>query len=142
MSDDETHLKLLSIFHYVVGGIMGFFALIPIIHVVFGLLFVFSPDLFEPKGQSPPAIFGWIIAIVGMVAIAVGWTFAGCILATGRFLARRKHYWFCVVIAGIECLMMPFGTALGVFTIIVLMKDSVKARFFPPASESSAAISG
>jgi len=27
--------------------------------------------------------------------------------------------------------MMPFGTVLGVFTIILLMKDSVKAMFAP-----------
>ncbi len=34
-----------------------------------------------------------------------------------------------LVMAGIECLFMPFGTALGVFTIIVLIRDDVKTMF-------------
>jgi len=32
-------------------------------------------------------------------------------------------------VAGAACLMMPFGTVLGVFTIIVLMRESVKEMF-------------
>jgi len=33
------------------------------------------------------------------------------------------------VMAGIECLFMPFGTVLGVFTILVLVRESVKPLF-------------
>jgi hypothetical protein len=32
MANDEQNLKLLSIFHYVVGGIMALFSCFPIIH--------------------------------------------------------------------------------------------------------------
>ena len=31
--------------------------------------------------------------------------------------------------AGIECMFTPFGTVLGVFTIIVLMRPEVKTMF-------------
>jgi hypothetical protein len=31
--------------------------------------------------------------------------------------------------AAIACMLMPFGTVLGVFTIIVLMRPSVKELF-------------
>jgi hypothetical protein len=34
--------------------------------------------------------------------------------------------------AGVECLFMPVGTVLGVFTIIVLVRDSVKELFGRP----------
>jgi hypothetical protein len=34
-----------------------------------------------------------------------------------------------MVIAALLCMFMPFGTVLGVFTIIVLVRDSVKALF-------------
>jgi hypothetical protein len=42
---------------------------------------------------------------------------------------------FCLVMGGVECLFMPFGTVLGVFTIIVLMREPVKQLFGvnPPA---------
>lgn len=31
--------------------------------------------------------------------------------------------------AAVECMLMPFGTVLGVFTIVVLMRESVKKLF-------------
>jgi hypothetical protein len=31
--------------------------------------------------------------------------------------------------AGIECVFMPFGTVLGVFTLVVLTRPSVKPLF-------------
>ena len=52
-----------------------------------------------------------------------------CIFIAGRSLALRKRYSFALVIACIECLFVPFGTILGVFTIIVLSRESVKAFF-------------
>ena len=36
---------------------------------------------------------------------------------------------FCFVIACLACMQMPLGTILGVFTIIVLARPSVKEMF-------------
>jgi hypothetical protein len=36
---------------------------------------------------------------------------------------------FSLVIAGVQCMFAPFGTALGVFTIIVLTRDSVRRQY-------------
>ena len=129
MTQDEDHLKLLSIFHYVVGGLAGVFALIPIFHLVLGLVFIFAPGSFQGKGAPPPVFIGWFFVIFAALFITMGLVLAGFIIATGRFLARRRHYMFCLVMAGIECIFMPFGTVLGVFTIIVLMRESVKEWF-------------
>ena len=52
----------------------------------------------------------------------------------GRALARRTRYWFVFVIACIECLFMPFGTILGVFTLIVLSRESIKNLFLSEPS--------
>jgi hypothetical protein len=129
VTQDEDQLRLLSIFHYVVAGLAALFALFPIFHLVFGLMFILSPQEVEGKGNLPPAWLGWIFVIMASVLMTLGWTFAGFVFAAGRFLARRKRYLFCLVMAGIECIFMPFGTVLGVFTIIVLMRKSVKQQF-------------
>ncbi len=129
MTQDEDHLRLLSIFHYVVGGFLGLFALFPIFHLIFGLLVILAPEQFEGQGAPPPAFFGWIFVIVAVTVITAGWIFAVCVMTAGRFLARRQHYLFCLVMAGVECLFMPFGTVLGVFTIIVLVREPVKQLF-------------
>ncbi len=44
---------------------------------------------------------------------------------SGMFLLRRRHRVFSLVIAGFNCMWFPFGTALGVFTFIVLLRESV-----------------
>ena len=66
-------------------------------------------------------------------SFVLGWTFAVLILIAGRSIALRKHYMFCFVMACVECIFMPFGTVLGVFTILVLNRQSVKELFAPRA---------
>lgn len=137
MKQDEEHLRLLSIFHYVVAGLAALFALFPIFHLIFGIFMILAPQKFGGHGQEQPplALMGWFFVIFASMFITLGWTIAALILTTGRFLARRRHYTFCLVMAGMECLFMPFGTVLGVFTILVLVRESVKPLFgvYPPA---------
>ena len=60
-TDDEQHLRLLSIFHYVVGGLTGLFACFPLIHVALGLAMIFAPQsLSNRPGDQPPAFVGWL----------------------------------------------------------------------------------
>ena len=127
MNKDEEHLRLLSIFHYVVGGIAGFFACIPIIHFSVGIAVL--AGALGGRGEGPPAILGLMFVMMALVFITLGWTLAICLIISGRFLARRKHYKFCFVVACISCAFTPCGTVLGVFTIIVLMRPSVKELF-------------
>jgi hypothetical protein len=131
MTQDEKHLDLLSIFHYVVGGFAGLFSLFPVIHLVLGLMFILAPGKMQGQGEPPPAFIGWFFVIFAAMFITIGLVFTGFVIAAGRSLARRRRYLFCLVMAGIECVFIPFGTVLGVFTIIVLMKDSAKALFSP-----------
>jgi hypothetical protein len=128
---DNEHLRLLSIFHYVKGGISAFFSCIPVIHVVLGLITIIAPHAFGHGGDQPPAFVGWLLLILGVSIILFGWTFATITLIVGRCIARRRHYTFCFVWACVECLSVPFGTVLGVFTILVLNRASVKELFNP-----------
>ena len=129
IDQDAEHLKLLSIFHYVVGGMAALFACIPVIHVILGILLLAMPDKFGHGHDQPPAFVGLLFIIIGGFIILLGWTLGGIIIVTGRSIAQRKRYTFCFVIACIECLFMPVGTVLGVFTILVLNRPSVKQLF-------------
>ncbi len=129
-NQDAEHLKLLSIFHYVVAGMMALFGTFPIIHFLIGLAMV-SGAMVAPRDVAPfPALFGGFFVLVAGGMMLVGWTLAACTFAAGRSLAQRRRYTFCLVMAGIMAAMcMPFGTVLGVFTIIVLLRPSVKEAF-------------
>ena len=137
-NDDSSNIDLLSMFHYIVGGITALFSCIPFFHVFLGLAIVSGKFFHDNKGFAPPAIFGWLFVVIGAVIITLGWSIAVCMLIAGRKLKQRKNRTFCMVVAGIECMLMPFGTILGVFTLIVLNQDPVKAMFVrqnpPPIS--------
>ena len=128
-NEDVKHVELLSMFHYILAGITAFFSCMPIFHLVIGLAMV-SGKLFEDgNGDAPPAIVGWMFVVMGAVFILMGWVLAVCMFMAGKRLKRCTNRTFCMVVAGIECLFMPLGTALGVFSLITLNKDSVKEIF-------------
>ncbi len=126
MTQDEQHVNLLAIFHYVAGGLTALFSCIPLVYVAIGIAIV--SGAFDGE-HAPPRAFGWFFVLFPAVFILGGWTLAGLIIAAGRKLQRRVSRTFCLVVAGVECIVMPFGTVLGVFTIVVLMKDSVQKLF-------------
>jgi len=126
--EDRDQLRLLSIFHYILGGLFALFGCFPIIHVTLGLAIV-SGATSGPGGPGPPPAVGWLFVAIGGVIMLVLWALAGCLLFAGRCLATQKAYTFCFVVACLSCLQMPLGTLLGVFTIIVLVRPSVKALF-------------
>lgn len=130
MSQDEEHLRLLSIFHFVVGGLTALLGCLPVFHVGFGLFFLFGNVDFD--GGAPPEsarIFGGLFVVIGLLVMLFNWTLAGLLIVAGRRLAQRRSHTFCTVVAAIQCVMFPFGTALGVFTLIVLCRPSVKQLF-------------
>lgn len=133
MNKDLDNLKTLSIFHYVVAGVIALFACFPIIHLIIGLSFL-TGAIPEPPSQPnqpdfPIKLFGLMFTIIPLIIIIGGWALAISTFIAGRKLAKQQGYIFCLVVAGILCTFMPFGTVLGVFTIIVLMRDSVKELF-------------
>ena len=123
MNQDEQQLKLLSIFHYVVGGMLAFFSCMPLLHFFIGLAMLTGAI------DDAPSIIGLLFVVISTMFIAFGWILAICLIVAGINLAKRKRYMFCLVIAAIGCIFMPFGTVLGIFTIIVLMRPSVKELF-------------
>jgi hypothetical protein len=139
MNDDNKNLDLLAIFHYIVGGLTALFSCFFLIHVGIGIAMLCGA--FDGK-DAPPRFLGWIFIVFPAVLILAGWLLSGVIVAAGRRLKRRTSYTFCLVVAALECILMPFGTVLGVFTIVMLMKDSVKQMFAGNEAVGAAAAPG
>ena len=137
MNQDTEHLRLLAIFHYVVAGLAALFSFFPLLYTGMGALFIWAAQHPNPKqtGEPPPEFLGWIFIGLGSFFFLLGLVMAFCILIAGRALANRRRYMFAFVIACIECLFMPFGTILGVFTLIVLSRESVKQLFAPASGD-------
>ena len=126
-SADADQLRLISIFHYVVGGIHLFGSSFALIHFVLGLLMILRPGMFG--NNPPPPFLGVLFTAIGGAVIVCGWTLGICTIFSGRCIQRRVRRTFSIIIAAINCALVPFGTALGVFTLIVLMRDSVRRLY-------------
>jgi len=125
-AEDASHLKLLSVFYYVLAA-LGALALL----MVAGLgALVFATA--GRDGHGSAAFGGGDVAVLVVVlALSAALSLAGAILQfmTAQRLRQRRGRGLCQFTAAITCLSFPLGTALGVFTFIVLGRPSVRAAF-------------
>lgn len=132
MNQDIDQIKILAIFHFIVAGIAGLFACFPIFHLMMGISMLaggFFPEAAQVETPFPFGMFGLMFTLIPAAIILFGWAFAISMAISGYFLLQKKNYLFCLVMAGVSCIFTPFGTVLGVFTLIVLMRPSVKELF-------------
>jgi len=129
-STDAQHLRLLAIFHFVVAGLAVLGILFVLLHYTIMSTFLFDPKMFDAakKAPLPPELVPLLKCVylgVGCLIVAAG----VANLLSGFFLRARRHRMFSLVVAGLNCMQVPAGTVLGVFTIIVLSRDSVRALY-------------
>lgn len=124
---DASQLRTLSILYYVFST----FNLVPLL---IGALYAFMGigllnGTLPGNTANQDTASGWVLlglaAAMGFIAI-VGGTLT--VLAARR-LRQRRSLTLCIIVAAVSCMQIPFGTALGVFTLIVLNRPSVKAMF-------------
>jgi hypothetical protein len=131
---DDEHLRLLSVFHFVFAGLalLGI-AFLWLHYFIMSAVFT-NPELWKSQGKAtpPPAEFlgflKWVYVVLGVLMVAAG----VANLFSALFLRRRQHRMFSLIIGGLNCLQIPFGTALGVFTLMVLMRNSVRESYEAP----------
>jgi hypothetical protein len=130
MDEDLKHLRWLGNGYYANAALLFLFGLFPFIHLAIGIALV-SGSFPDPSGKGPPAAFGWIFVAAAAIIILFMQTAAVCNLLAGRFIKQHKNYTFCFVMGAINCMFAPIGLILGVFTILLLLRDPVKEIFKP-----------
>ena len=135
---DKDHLKMLGIFHFVLAGLgLAALAFLALHYLIMSTVFS-NPHIWDQMRDRNgnqvvmpfnPAqfmsVFRWFYLFCGLwgvVSIIVNFM-------AGFRLRQERSRTFLMAVAGFNCLNFPFGTILGVFTIIVLVRDSVRLRF-------------
>lgn len=121
---DEEHLRLLGLYHLVVAGINAV-----VLIVFFVLPLLLGPDFLA--GLNVPVPPGGKAALqehlikgllmVGLVTVILA--------LNGWSIKKRQHYISCLILSCIECLSVPVGMILGVSSILVLRRESVREIF-------------
>ena len=133
MEKDVEHLKLLGIFHYILGGLSllgGLF--IGAYFLVIGFVLMSNPSSSTSSEDSGSAsVAGGILIGVGVVLFLIFVVYGVLtLMAGGKYRKHQGGYWFCFILAIVTLILggIP-GIVLGIFSLIVLSRESVKALF-------------
>jgi hypothetical protein len=133
---DEEHLRLLMWAHYIWAGTIGCFSLFAVIYIGFGAMMAFGGFPPSSNPANDPRLPGLFLIAGGAAFLILGVTMALLMFFAGRSIRDRRRRMFCMILAGLNCLQVPFGTAMGVCTIMVLNRPEVKLLFENPGPPS------
>lgn len=134
---DVEHLRLLHIAFYTMAGMSAFFSLFTMMYMAIGGVIVSGilSGIASTTNNIPPQIgqLGWIFGVIGFFLLAIGVGITVLLFLAGKNLQQRRHRVFCLVMAGLCCLQIPWGTVIGICAINVLNRPSVIALFDGPS---------
>ena len=131
---DDVHLRTLALAYRINAGLAAFASLFGLFYAVLGggisAAIALSPlPAKASAAEAPPALIGWVFVGIGLgvffVMVLLGWLS----WRTAKCLDWRQEKAFCQVVAALNCLHVPVGTALGLCTFLVLARPSVAALF-------------
>jgi hypothetical protein len=143
--DTTAHdLKLLSIGYFIQGGITLCYGLLFFCYVSFAGAMIAAVQRNVNGGGRIPIPAGLLDLILALViAATLAMVVAGaCMLYAGVALRKRRHRMLILVMAALNCLSLPYGTVLGIFTFMVMQRPAAKEIFglapapLPPPRES------
>ena len=126
---DLEQLKVLSVFHFVGVGLAALGLVMVYVHYTFFNQMLSNPNLWKGAANPPtPEMFAPMRWMYGFGAAIVAGT--GVLnFCAARWLRAKKNHLFTIGVAIANCCWFPLGTALGVFTIIVLARESTQALY-------------
>jgi amino acid transporter len=130
--DTTAHdLKLLSIGYFIQGGIVIFSGLVCVgylglIEAVFAS--ARNSTRVDPRNQMPEGILltiGVIVIVIALLTLAFG----ALMLYAAVSLRQHRNRTLVLVMAALNCMAIPYGTVLGIFTFLVLQRAAAKEIF-------------
>jgi len=128
-NNDEQHLNVLSICTFVYAGLVALVGLFFSIYLVLGVFIAGAAATSGGAGAAEAEVMGGVFAVIGLLLMAFAFAKAALLVMSGLGMRRRKRATLSFVTACLCCLNIPLGLTLGIFTILVLNRPSVKALY-------------
>jgi hypothetical protein len=126
---DTEHLRLLRIGYFISAATNLIWVFFPLIYVVMGALIFFGGFNGAKPSEAPPRGIGLVIMSIGIAISLIMAAFTVLKLLTARAIGKRRSKGLIFATAAISCLGVPWGTALGVLTFLVITRPSVASQF-------------
>ena len=121
-------LRLLALLHYLIAALAGFFALLPVVYLGMALAADIDPFATNLRVAAYGRPGVGALALAALLALFLFACAAGLALA-GRHLAKGERHGFCQAMAFVAMPFVPFGTLLGIWSLVVLARADVRAVF-------------
>ncbi len=129
---DENNLRTLAVLYKVWAAMQAL-----VMCCVGGYLFIVgaavtgavAADQTRGHAGPPPGLFVGIFGSIFFVVATLLVTTSVLNCFASRWIEQRKNWTGIIVMAALNCLSIPLGLGLGVFTMIVLNRPSVRSRF-------------
>jgi hypothetical protein len=123
---DAGALRVLVILEFIWGGLTLLASCFSFFYIGLGIVFVAGAG---GSANGPAEMFGPLFIVIGSVSLLLIVGTSVLAFLSASFISNRKNRVFCIVVSAFHCLGFPFGTALGIFGLIMLLKPSVKDLF-------------
>jgi len=135
LQQKKNYLDILAVFHYVNGGLTALCTLgiLAFLGIGLGAATGWGNDWEPEAGCSIVAIMAFAFVLAGGYAVLN--------LLAGRALQTRSHTVLVMITSGINCLNVPLGTLLGIFTLVMVSDPEVRWLFdygdTPPTADAA-----
>ena len=122
MVQTDKYMRGLVVFYYISAIWVLVVGLIPIVHFFVGV---------DESGgwTGGEHLWGGLLKSMVHLAMVVNWASSFCLFLAARYLIKRRNHTYCVTVAVFLCLASQQGMLLGIFTLILLFDQEVKASF-------------
>lgn len=120
------HLRSIEIFHYVYGAMVCFGGIFMLALVALGAVLGSGGMTTD---QDVPTWLGPVLSTLGIVLFVLIEAIGLLNIHSGRCIGKRKNRTFSMVVAAFNCLSIPLGLVLGIFTLVTLSEEPVKQEY-------------
>ena len=114
----EQRLVLVSKLHTILG----------VLGVLLSILLGIGAVLGHGRGTEPRDV-SLILDIISALGVLGSLLLSIGLIAVGRAIRNRKRHALCVVVSVLLCPCIPFGTAVGAYSLYVLLDQNTKKLF-------------
>ncbi|HEY4156705.1 MAG TPA: hypothetical protein VGM29_01365 [Polyangiaceae bacterium] len=129
LAKDDQDLKVLSILHFVYAGIIAFTGILLVAYLVIAAALVASTSSAAKPSAGEAAVVGTVFIVIFGSLILLLWVKAALLVYSGLSLRKLERKLLSQIVAVLACINLPFGTALGVYTLVVLSRPSISWRY-------------
>lgn len=111
---DQEHLRLVKLGFYIMAGVGGLISLFSLVYIGLGGMLASGAIPIGNGRHDEARTTALLLGGIGIAVLLIGLTVTFLAYLAGRSIGIRRRRNFCIIIAGLCCLQIPWGTAIGV----------------------------